>query len=64
MHANRITSVGALKPVIPATFMGGMTRSDGEEVRDCPDVPVSDFGVWQRVWFGFTNHHRRTNLDV
>jgi len=23
MHANRITSVGALKPVIPATLMGG-----------------------------------------
>jgi len=40
---------GGLKPIIPATLMGGMTRSDGEEVRDCPDVPVSDFGVWQRV---------------
>jgi len=49
LHGNRIASVGALKPVIPATFMGGMTRSDGEEVRDCPDVPVSDFSVWQRV---------------
>ncbi len=28
---------------------GWVTRSDGEEVRDCSDVPVGGFGVWQRA---------------